>query len=68
MCPFCPHVGSVLARELGRSRAGLVKFGRARGWRCLIGLYLYRDWSIPLQKLAPEAPAPDAVTQRKTCW
>jgi hypothetical protein len=27
MCPVCPHVGSVLARELGPGRGGLVKTG-----------------------------------------
>lgn len=25
MCPVCPHAGSVLARELGPGRGGLVK-------------------------------------------
>jgi hypothetical protein len=30
MCPVCPHVGSMLARELGLGRGGLVQSGRIR--------------------------------------
>jgi hypothetical protein len=30
MCPFCPHVGSMFARELGPGRGGLVQSGRIR--------------------------------------
>ena len=30
MCPVCPHVGSMFARELGPGRGGLVQSGRIR--------------------------------------
>jgi hypothetical protein len=45
--PFTAHVCSMFARELGPSRPGFVTFGRARGRRRPIGLYLCRGWSIP---------------------
>jgi hypothetical protein len=54
MCPFCPDVGSVLARELGPGRGGLVKNGRDRAApgderppRSL------DQWSIPLSGTPP---------------
>jgi len=40
--PFLGHGGSMLARELGPSRPGLVTFGAGRG-------SLSPDWSIPLR-------------------
>ena len=53
MCPFCPHVGSVLARESRPGRGGLVKNGRDRA---VSGQgrpsHSLDQWSIPL----PSAP------------
>jgi hypothetical protein len=56
VCPVCPHVGSVLARELGPGRGGFVKSGRDRAAlgddRPPIPL---DHWSIPL------APGPESA-------
>jgi len=53
MCPICPHVGSVLARESRPGRGGLVKNGRDRA---VSGQgrpsHSLDQWSIPL----PSAP------------
>jgi len=50
----------MFARELGPSRAGLVKFGPCPGSSP-------RDWSIPLPGRVQGPPA-NVVTQRETCW
>jgi len=41
MCPVCPHVGSMFARELGPGRGGLVTSGRIRA--CTASKC--RDWA-----------------------
>jgi len=55
--PFPGDVCSMCAREFSPSRPGLVTFGPGRGRRRPIGLYLYREWSIPLSEPA-ERPLP----------
>ena len=51
ICPICPHVGSVLARELGPGRGGLVKSGRIRATVGAaapeLARQLYGQWSRP---------------------
>ena len=67
MCPFCPYVGSVLARESRPGRGGLAKNGRDRAVSDLGPPPRSLDqWSIPSASLLLRAwggPA-DAVTQR----
>jgi hypothetical protein len=47
VCPFCPHVGSVLARKLGPGRGGFVQSGGSGSQRGLRRLSWRSQWSIP---------------------
>src|SRR2546430_6832236 len=44
MCPVCPHVGSMFARELGPGRGGLCQIWPERGLRRLTWV---GQWSTP---------------------
>jgi len=69
MCPFCSHVGSALARELGPGRGGLVKNGRDRAEPGDDGPPRSLDqWSTPLgqnrsrAQVAPPMPSRSVKT------
>jgi len=67
MCPFCPHVGSVLARELPPGRGGLVKNGRRPRRTPQPSL---DQWSIPheIVVIVMFRPSANVVTQRENGW
>jgi hypothetical protein len=67
VCPVCPHAGSVLARESGPGRGGLVKFGPRRA----VAGSAARELAKPMVYTSAGRAArrlPDTATQRETCW
>jgi hypothetical protein len=67
MCPVCPHAGSMLARELGPGRGGLVQSGRIRAGAGSAAPELARTMVYTFARRTVFRLL-DAVTQRETCW